>query len=142
KVIDLINKDNRRYYIRNHLYPKIITEQAEVYVETDEKWLYFILTQIIHNAIKYSAGHAKEIIIKIEEIDKQIKLNVEDHGIGIPEYDLKRIFDPFYTGHNGRLYRESTGVGLYVVKEIVTYLGHEIKVESEVDKFTRFIICF
>src|SRR5699024_10460290 len=61
KVINLVNKDNRRYFIRNKLFPQVTSDEKEVYVETDEKWLYFILTQIIQNAIKYSAGHAKAI---------------------------------------------------------------------------------
>jgi len=67
---------------------------------------------------------------------------VKDFGIGIPDFDQKRIFQPFFTGENGRKYRESTGMGLYLVKEVVNYLGHDIEVDSKVGEGTTFKLIF
>lgn len=92
--------------------------------------------------MKYSSGKSNRIVISIHEKGKEAILEVKDFGIGIPETDKRRIFDPFFTGENGREYRESTGMGLYLVKETLTYLGHQIEVESEVGIGTSFRIIF
>ena len=124
-----VNQENKRLYIRNNIYPNVQVENGAVTVYSDEKWLHFILTQLIHNAVKYSAQQSEKIDIRIIR-DKRVVIEVEDYGIGIPTADLKRIFDSFFTGENGRRFRESTGVGLYLTKEVADYLGHEIEVES------------
>lgn len=138
KIISEVNKDNKRLFIRNGVYPRIIKDPSVTTVYSDEKWLYFILTQLIQNAVKYSTGQAQRLHIGMKRQDKKTFIQIEDEGIGIPKADLKRIFNLFFTGENGRHYRESTGVGLYLVKEVVDYLGHEIEVESEVGKGTLF----
>lgn len=69
-------------------------------------------------------------------------LEVKDFGVGIPEADKRRIFDAFYTGENGRKFRESTGMGLYLIKESVEYLHHRIEFESRVGEGTTFRILF
>lgn len=136
-----INRDLRRLYIRNDVYPNV-KKQEEVTIETDEKWLYFIINQIISNAIKYTNGLSKEITFVIYTKDEKAFLEVTDYGVGIPEHDIKRIFSPFYTGENGRYFRESTGVGLYIAKEAISYLAHDIKVSSKVGEGTTFILIF
>lgn len=103
-------------------------------VLTDEKWLLFVLEQILSNALKYT----KEGSISIYMKDKQ--LIIEDTGIGIQVEDLPRVFDKGFTGFNGRAFKQSTGIGLYLCKQILTKLSHDIKIDSEVGKGTKVII--
>jgi len=140
-LFEEIQRENRRLFIRNKVYPKL--KQAEdITVESDEKWLFFMINQLISNAIKYTDGQANEIHFLFYKTHDRKVFEIRDFGVGIPKQDMKRIFNAFYTGENGRRFRESTGVGLYIVKEVATYLGHEIKVESEVNKGTTFQISF
>ncbi|WML39712.1 sensor histidine kinase [Neobacillus sp. OS1-2] len=137
-----VNGEHKRVYIRNNVYPKLEVEKEGVTVATDEKWLFFILSQLINNAVKYSSETSNRIVISIYERGKEAILEVKDFGIGIPEADKRRIFDPFYTGENGRKFRESTGMGLYLTKETLNILGHKIEMESEVGKGSTFRIIF
>ncbi|WP_010529848.1 sensor histidine kinase [Lentibacillus jeotgali] len=145
KLEDLVrdvNRDNKRFFIRNEVYPKLENERPAITVESDEKWLLFIITQLIQNAVKYSAGISGQMIISLYERDASAIFEVTDFGVGIPEEDQNRIFSAFYTGENGRKYRESTGMGLFLVKEVTDYLGHKIEMESFVGKGTTFRIVF
>jgi signal transduction histidine kinase len=142
KIVNAVNRENRRLYIRNQVYPKLQEEQEGIHVETDEKWLFFILSQLINNAVKYSAGKSNKINIAIYEEDQEAVLQVTDFGVGIPDTDLKRVFDPFYTGENGREFRESTGMGLYLTKEVVNHLGHRIELVSKVGEGTTIRLIF
>ncbi|WP_251551680.1 sensor histidine kinase [Neobacillus muris] len=142
KLVDEVNGENKRFYIRNKVYPKLEVEKEGMIVETDEKWLYFILSQLIQNAVKYSSHISNRIVISLYEREKEAILEVKDFGIGIPETDKRRIFDPFFTGENGRKFRESTGMGLYLVKETADTLGHRIEMESEAGKGAVFRIIF
>lgn len=135
-VIKEVVKENKRYFIRNNVYPKIEIESIHLKAESDEKWLYFMLTQVIQNAVKYSAHMSDKIIIKLSEYDGKVQLEITDFGIGISDVDLKRIYKPFYTGEHGRNFRESTGVGLYLVKKVSDYLNHEISVTSHINQGT------
>lgn len=137
-----VNQENKRFYIRNQVYPHLTINEANISVETDEKWLFFIINQLIQNAVKYSAGKSKRIDISISKKDGRAVLEIKDFGIGIPTQDRKRIFQAFFTGDNGRVFRESTGMGLYLAKEVTDYLGHTIEVESTVDVGTTFRIRF
>ncbi|MCR2821485.1 sensor histidine kinase [Lederbergia panacisoli] len=137
KIAEQAVTENKRLFIKNHVYPEIQIE-PNTFVESDEKWLMFILNQLITNAVKYSAGKSQKIMIQGSEGCFEVR----DNGIGIPKSDIKRVFNPFYTGENGRLYRESTGMGLYLVKEICDRLGHGIEIESEVGKGTTVKITF
>lgn len=142
KIIHDVNQDNKRFYIRNDVYPHITIKAKNVKVETDEKWLFFILDQLLHNAVKYTAGRSKRIDLVVYKRAGAAVLEITDYGVGIPKHDKKRIFQAFYTGDNGRKFRESTGMGLYLAKEVTDYLGHRIEVESTVDVGTTFRICF
>ena len=64
-------------------------------------------------------------------------LVIEDTGIGIKEEDINRVFEKGFTGYNGRLYIKSTGIGLYLCKQIMNKLSHGISIESEIDKGTK-----
>ncbi|HLR09578.1 MAG TPA: sensor histidine kinase [Bacillota bacterium] len=137
-----VNQENKRFFIRNKVYPNLKQERAKITVETDEKWLLFMMTQIIQNAVKYSARKSEQIVISLYERNGEAIFEVTDFGIGIPEEDRRRIFNAFYTGKNGRQYRESTGMGLYLVKEVADYLGHRVEMKSIVGEGTSFRIVF
>jgi|SRR5690625_3334466 len=142
KLITDVNNENKRYYIRQQIYPHVEIDIDQPIVQSDEKWLHFVITQLVHNAVKYSSGKSEQIFIRVQRENARLMLEIEDFGIGISEADIGRIFKQFYTGESGRTYRESTGVGLYLVKEVLDYLGHHIEVESTVGKGTIFRIIF
>lgn len=105
-------------------------------VVSDEKWLAFALEQLLANAIQYAPRGTVEVFCR----DRQ--LMVRDNGIGIAAEDLPRIFEKGYTGLNGRREKRATGIGLYLCRRILTTLGHEISIESEVGKGTTVSIAF
>ncbi|KMK78079.1 sensor histidine kinase [Alkalihalobacillus pseudalcaliphilus] len=141
-LIREVMNEHRRYFIRHQVYPKLHTTKEPIIVKSDEKWLYFILVQVILNAVKYSAEQSSKLDLALYDRDADLVLEVCDYGIGIPASDRERIFDPFFTGENGRKFRESTGMGLYLVKEVTSFLGHRLEVETEVGKGTSFRIIF
>ena len=112
-------------------------------VETDAKWLEFILNQIVNNSIKYKRN-IKNSYIKIEAINDKDKvvLKIIDNGIGIPKSDLKQVFDKTFTGQNGRYKIVSTGMGLYIAKSLCQKLGHEITIDSVLNSKTEVSIIF
>ncbi len=141
-LIHAVNKEHRRYYIRHHVYPKVITNEESILVMSDEKWLLFILTQLLLNAVKYSSGKCDVIHIQVTSTINGVRLTIEDFGVGIPVADQKRIFDKFFTGENGRRFRESTGMGLYLVKEMSEKLHHQIEVSSVPGEGTKITLHF
>lgn len=116
-------------------------EFAEQYVQSDSKWLGFVIDQIIANSLKYTNEGGK-ITICFEEDSKEKRLLIQDNGIGIKEEDLNRVFEKGFTGYTGRNHAKSTGMGLYLAKQLANKLGHTITMESEEGKFTRVIIHF
>ena len=112
----------------------------DVKVYTDKSWLVYVLDQLISNAIKYAAGRP---VLKIWSTSKEreVLLCVEDHGEGIRQEDISRVFEKGFIGgshHNGKY--KSTGMGLYIAAKIIERLGHQISVESEPFKYTRFTV--
>lgn len=142
QIVHEVNQENRRFYIRNQVYPQLKQEKEGITVQTDEKWLFFIISQLINNAVKYSAGKSNKIMISLYEKEQSAILEVTDFGIGIPDTDIKRIFNAFYTGESGRKYRESTGMGLYLIKKVADYLEHQIEIDTAVNEGTSFRIIF
>lgn len=134
---------HKQLCIRHAIFPRI---EGEAVAETDEKWLTFILNQLIGNAIKYSKRKpgSKKLIVRIGQAHdrSETSLSVIDEGIGIEAHDLPRIFDPFFTGENGRAVEESTGMGLYLAKQVCARLGHVLTVQSEVDIGTTVAVIF
>ena len=104
-------------------------------VLTDEKWLVFVIEQLLSNAIKYT-NKGKISIYSLENK----KLVIEDTGIGISKEDIPRIFDKGFTGYNGRTDKKATGLGLYQCKNILDKLSHKISIESEVGVKTKVIL--
>ena len=104
-------------------------EDALVY--TDEKWLIFLLNQLIENAVKYRRKEGAVLCLDIQQLHHTVILSVRDNGIGIPEHDLPRIFDKGFTGDNGRLvHSHSTGIGLYLCKRLCTFLQIDLRAQS------------
>ena len=120
---------------------KLEVNNLDYSVDTDIKWLEFIINQILSNSIKY---RKKNPIIKIyaKEDKKKVTLYIEDNGIGIDSKDIKKVFNKTFTGSNGRESIKSTGMGLYIVKELCNKLGHKVSIESEKDKYTKVSITF
>lgn len=108
-------------------------------VYTDSKWLEFILNQILNNSIKYQST---KINISAREMDHEIILTIHDDGLGIKLQDLPRVFEKSFTGDNGRIGKQSTGMGLYIVKTLCDKLGHQININSAENKFTEVEIIF
>ena len=104
---------------------------TNVYTVTDEKWFVFVLEQLLSNSLKYT----KEGKVSIFMEEKA--LVIEDTGIGIPAEDLPRIFEKGFTGYNGREDKKSTGIGLYLCKNIMDKLQWNITVDSEVGSGTK-----
>ncbi|WP_415983462.1 sensor histidine kinase [Anaerobutyricum hallii] len=100
-------------------------------IVTDEKWFIFVLEQLISNALKYTKKGQISIYMK------EKSLVIEDTGIGIPAEDLPRIFEKGFTGYNGRENKKSTGIGLYLCKNIMDKLQWNITVDSEVGSGTK-----
>ena len=103
-------------------------------VLTDEKWLGFVIGQLLSNALKYTQNGGVSIYAQGQ------RLVIEDTGMGIPPAELPRIFEKSFTGENGRTDRRTTGLGLYLCQRACALLGHGIAAESEVGKGTRVIL--
>lgn len=115
-------------FIRRRL--QLTYTPAEIRVLTDEKWLCFVLEQILSNAVKYTHTGGVEIFLEGET------LCVRDTGVGIAPEELPRIFEKGYTGSNGREDLRASGIGLYLCSRICRNLGHGIAVESAPGKGT------
>ncbi|SEN01498.1 Signal transduction histidine kinase [Mesobacillus persicus] len=133
----LIN-DRKKECIYQSIYPSIVMDGENAFIVTDPKWNEILLEQIISNAIKYSGplDGSKKLIFTIERNGQHISLTIKDEGVGIPAYDLERVFQPFFTGENGRKFSNSTGIGLYLSKKIADKLGATIHIQSEPAKGT------
>ncbi len=115
---------------------RLVFDEEDFFVLTDEKWLSFVIEQIISNALKYT--HEGQITMTIDRTRPALKIS--DTGIGIRAEDLPRVFDKGFTGYNGRSGQKSTGLGLYLCKRILNKLSHTISIESEPDKGTTVTI--
>lgn len=109
-------------------------QETECTVLTDEKWLVFVIEQLLSNALKYTKEGT--ISIYMDETAEKT-LVVEDTGIGIQAEDLPRVFEKGFTGYNGHMDKKSTGIGLYLCKRILSKLSHTIAITSTVGKGTK-----
>ena len=129
---DIIRQCVRKYakqFIRKRI--RLEYEGTALQVLTDEKWLCFVIEQILSNALKYTSAGSIRIFTQGET------LVIADTGMGIAPEDLPRVFEKGYTGYNGRTDKKATGIGLYVCKRILNRLGHEISISAQVGKGTR-----
>lgn len=130
-VDDIIKQALRRYaplFIEKKL--RLDYEETGMKMVTDEKWLLFVVEQLLSNALKYT----KEGCITITA--KENCITVSDTGIGIAAEDLPRIGEKGFTGYNGRTDKKSTGLGLYLCRRILKNLGCSLEVSSKVGKGT------
>ncbi len=131
--LDGIIRDSVRKYAPQFIRKKIGLNYGgtDVKVLTDEKWLRFVIEQVLSNSIKYTREGSVTITVTPEKV-----LKIADTGIGIAPEDVPRIFEKGFTGYNGRLGRKSTGLGLYLCKTACSRLSHKISAESEPGKGT------
>lgn len=140
KIIKNVSLKNKDDILNNNI--DLIVENVSFLVNTDGKWMEFILNQIINNSIKYKSNKDSIIKISCTENENNIILSIYDNGIGIQKQDIKNVFNKTFTGTNGRKKVKSTGMGLYIAKNLCNKLGHDIKIDSVVDRFTRVDIIF
>ncbi|WP_028778154.1 sensor histidine kinase [Shimazuella kribbensis] len=141
QVVKQVVTDYRRFFIRNRVYPEIQIDES-IFIQSDHKWLCFVLGQLITNSVRYSAGVSDKVIFSSFQRGKKVGLEIIDFGVGIPKQDKKKVFQPYFTGENGRLYSESTGMGLYLLDEVCKFLDHEVELESEQGKGTTIRLLF
>ena len=127
QVVHQAIADNKYLLLQNGMRLEVKAIQDTVY--SDEKWVRFILNQLIANAVKYRAGQPVLRFSTCRQQD-QVVLMVEDNGIGISPADLPRIFEKGFTGQNGRIVHQSTGIGLYLCKRLCEKLGIGISANS------------
>lgn len=140
KNVGLKNMDN---LLENKIDYIVKPDINDLKVLTDSKWLEFILGQIINNSIKYKRDIPDSFIkISAKDENDKITLIIEDNGIGIDPSDIKQVFDKTFTGKNGRIRGKSTGMGLFICKNMCERLGHKIEIESEENKYTKVYISF
>ncbi|MGL5651112.1 MAG: ATP-binding protein, partial [Paraclostridium sp.] len=120
-------------------------------VYCDNKWVEFILNQIIINSVKYIGNKSinkklyranGKIKIYIEEHSNSTELFIEDNGIGIDEKDLRKVFEKGFTGLNGRKLKKSTGMGLYISKKLADKMSLGISIDSKINEYTVVKITF
>ncbi len=150
-----LNGDGTDYVLREHSLEELVRQAVKKFAGqfilkklklelhplpgkavTDEKWMVFVLEQVLSNALKYTQSGA--ITIWQEE---PATICIRDTGIGIAASDLPRIFEKGYTGFNGRSDKRASGIGLYLCRRICGELGHDIKVASKPDEGTTVRIC-
>ena len=131
-ALDGIIRQCVRKYAKQFIRKKISLEYqgTALQVLTDEKWLCFVIEQILSNALKYTAAGSIRIFTQGET------LVIADTGMGIAPEDLPRVFEKGYTGYNGRTDKKATGIGLYLCKRILQKLGNEISISSVVGQGT------
>ncbi|MFS9042069.1 sensor histidine kinase [Streptococcus cristatus] len=103
---------------------------------TDKKWFVVILEQVLSNSLKYTSQGGIEIYFQEDT------LYIKDSGLGIQDADLLRVFERGFSGYNGRLTQQSSGLGLYLSKKIADELGHQISIASQVGQGTTVMIIF
>lgn len=136
---DIINHLIKKYailFISNNI--KLEYKKLNVKVITDSKWCMVVIEQLLSNAIKYT----KNGIVSISFNEKENYLEIKDNGIGIKDSDLPKIFDKGYSGFNGRQNQKSTGIGLFLVKQILDKLGQKVKLESKLGEGTSVKVYF
>lgn len=144
KAVDLLStlrkliNSRKREWIYQSIFPSIEFEEEQAIIITDSKWNEILIDQIISNAIKYSGEKDgnKKLVFQVERKAEHICLAIVDQGVGMPNYDLERVFQPFFTGENGRKNPNSTGIGLYLSKKIADKLGAAIEIQSQLGKGT------
>lgn len=131
-IDDIVKQGIKKFagqFIRKKI--KLDFKPSGLKVVTDEKWLLFVIEQVLSNSLKYTFEGSIAVFV-----DENRVLCIKDTGIGIAPEDLPRIFENGYTGYNGRKDKKASGIGLYLCRRICRNLGHRISVCSELGKGT------
>ncbi|MFV0362687.1 MAG: sensor histidine kinase [Suipraeoptans sp.] len=140
ELITSILSKNKYLLIQNQMNANVLMADSIVY--SDKKWIEYIITQIIINAVKYKCETGSEITFDTSWDANNTKLIISDNGIGIKEDELPQIFNKGFTGTNGRTREHSTGIGLYLCKKLCNKLDVGINCESVEGKYTRIVLIF
>jgi signal transduction histidine kinase len=138
-VLEVLAQD-KQFLIQNNVC--IHTETLCGTVYSDQKWLQFILNQIIINSVKYQGARPLVIDVTSQDQGDYVTLSVTDNGIGIKESELSRVFDKGFVGSNGRTGKNSTGIGLYLCDQLCTRLGISIEIKSTAGEYTTVLLHF
>lgn len=127
--LDAVVRQTVRKYAKLFILKKIqlVFQETKWEVLSDEKWLCFLLEQLLSNALKYTPEGGKISIF----LEGETNLVIADTGIGIAPEDLPRVFEKWFTGNNGRMDKKATGIGLYLCRRVTNLLGHTISIASE-----------
>ena len=127
--LDAVVRQTVRKYAKLFILKKIqlVFQETKWEVLSDEKWLCFLLEQLLSNALKYTPEGGKISIF----LEGETNLVIADTGIGIAPEDLPRVFEKGVTGNNGRMDKKATGIGLYLCRRVTNLLGHTISIVSE-----------
>ncbi len=131
---EIVRQAVRKYaplFIRKKLNLELRSIKGQVL--TDEKWLCFVIEQLLSNAVKYTPSEGRIAIFQ----EGEGLLVVEDTGIGIAPEDVPRVCEKGFTGYNGRADKKASGIGLYLSRQILDRLGHNMMIQSEVGSGTR-----
>ncbi|MGM0216135.1 sensor histidine kinase [Enterococcus sp. AZ109] len=138
-VLQVVGK-NKYLLIQNQMTVEPLIES--VFVQTDEKWVVFILGQWLINAVKYKKEGPGTLVFAVEEAEHSVRLSLTDNGIGIPADELGRVFDKGFTGTNGRQREKTTGIGLYLCKKLCKKLELGLEIASKQDEYTTVTLVF
>ena len=156
------NTVEKDYYIRKVFLKEIVNESIkknkssliqekisinihdlDLEVNTDNKWIVFILNQIIQNSIKYRKKEESVIEIYASQGKENVILYIKDNGIGIKQGEITRVFEKGFTGTNGRLSnKKSTEIGLYLCKKLCNKLGIGLELNSVQNEGTEVMLIF
>ena len=133
-LVKEVVKKHSIFFIQKGL--TINLDDLDVKIISDEKWLLVIIEQVLSNSLKYTKTGGIDIYFKDN------RLYLKDSGIGIKNSDILRVFERGFSGYNGRLTQQSSGLGLYLSKKIADQLGHDISIRSQVGQGTTVSIHF
>jgi len=131
---------NKQFLIQNNVC--IHTENLSGTVYSDQKWLQFILNQLIINSVKYQSSRPLVLDMAAQEQGNCVTMSVTDNGLGIKESELGRVFDKVFVGSNGRAGKNATGMGLYLCSQLCAKLGTGIEIQSKAGEYTTVLLHF
>lgn len=117
-----------------HKHASVTLQDCDIVVYSDGKWMEFMIGQVLDNSVKYAKETGLTLNIYVEEAKEQTLLHICDKGIGVKAEEAERVFEKGFTGSNGRKFRKSTGIGLYLCKKLCKRLGHNILFSSKVEE--------
>lgn len=139
RVIASVLQKYSKMIVGKGVWPKLMDVDYEVL--SDDKWLSFIIGQIVSNAVKYKAEDRKsEIHFSARKESRHITLSIRDNGIGIAPSEIEYVFKKGYTGVNGRALKKSTGMGLYICSQLCTKMGIQIQINSLEGQWTEVML--